>query len=147
MSILEKLTEDMKAAMKSGDKEKLSTIRLLRGRLKDAAIAKQGELSEDEEIQVLTSAAKKRRESIKAYTEAGRMDLAEKEQRELEVIQTYLPQALSAEEVEKIVDQVIEEVGAQTMKDMGKVMPVVMAKVKGRADGKQVNELVRKKLS
>jgi len=147
MSLLDRLTEDMKVAMKSGDKERLSTIRLLRGQLKDAAIAKRAELTEEEELAVLVSAAKKRRESIKAYSDAGRKDLADKEQRELDVIQSYLPEALSSEELEKIVEEVIDEVGAQTMKDMGKVMPVVMAKVKGRADGKQVNELVRKKLS
>ena len=146
MSYLERLTEDMKNAMKSGDKERLSTIRLLRGQIKDAQIDKRADLTEEEEIAVLSNASKKRRESIEAYKNAGRMDLMEKEQKELSVIQSYLPAPLSAEEVALIVDKAIAETGAATMKDLGKIMPLVMAQVKGRADGRQVNELVRKKL-
>ena len=146
MSLLDQLTQDMKAAMKAGDKNRLATIRLLRGNLKDEAMNQQKELSEDEELDVLSKAAKKRRESIQAYKDAGREDLAEKESEELKVIEAYLPQPLSRDEVEAIVDAAIQEVGAKTMKDMGKVMPVVMKQVKGRADGKVVNELVRQKL-
>jgi len=147
MSILEKLTEDMKEAMKAGEKERLSTIRLLRGQLKDVEIDKRAPLSEEEEIATLSNAAKKRREAIEAYSAANREDLAAKERQELEVIQSYLPQQLSAAEIETLVDEAIAGSGAQTMKDIGKVMPVVMAQVKGRADGKFVNELVRKRLS
>ncbi len=147
MSYLDRLTQDMKVAMKSGDKARLSAIRLLRGQIKDASINKQGELTEEEEIAVLTSAAKKRRESIEAYASAGRTDLVKQEQAELDVIQAYLPKQLSAEELEKLVNKAIEKSGAETMKDIGKVMPVIMAQVKGRADGRQVNEMVRKKLS
>lgn len=147
MRLLDRLTEDMKSAMKAGDKERLSTIRLLRGQIKDAEIDKQEELAEEEEIGILTNAAKKRRESVEAYKNGGRDDLAEKETRELEVIKEYMPEQLDASEVEKIVNQVISEVGAETIKDLGKVMSVVMAKVKGRADGKVINEIVRKKLS
>ncbi len=147
MSFLTQLTEDMKAAMKSGDKERLGTIRLLRGQIKDASIDKRKELDKDEELAVLTSAAKKRRESIEAYKAAGRDDLADKELVELKIIETYLPEQLSEQDVEKIVDEAIQETGAQTIKDLGKVMPVIMSKVKGRADGKLVSELVRKKLS
>jgi len=147
MSILEKLTEDMKVAMKAGEKERLSTIRLLRGQLKDVEIDKRAPLSEEEEIATLSNAAKKRREAIEAYSAANREDLAAKERQELEVIQSYLPQQLSAAEIETLVDAAIAGSGAQTMKDIGKVMPVVMAQVKGRADGKLVNELVRKRLS
>ncbi|NOY61386.1 MAG: GatB/YqeY domain-containing protein [Calditrichaeota bacterium] len=147
MSIFEKLTSDMKDAMKAGDKERLSTIRLLRGQIKDAAIDKRDDLDEEEEIVILSNAAKKRRESIKIYSEAGRDDLAGKEQRELDVIQSYLPQQLSAEEIEKIVDEAIEETGAQSMKDMGRLMGAIMPTVQGRADGKQINEMIRQKLS
>ncbi len=147
MSFLTQLTEDMKAAMKSGDKERLGTIRLLRGQIKDASIDKRSELDKDEELAVLTSAAKKRRESIEAYKAAGRDDLADKELVELKIIETYLPEQLSEQDVEKIVNEAIQETGAQTIKDLGKVMPAIMSKVKGRADGKLVNELVRKKLS
>lgn len=147
MSLLDRLTDDMKAAMKAGEKDKLSTIRLLRGQLKDAEIDKREALTEEEEIMALTNAAKKRRESIQAFGDAGREDLAAKEQAELDIIQAYLPAQLDAAEVEKIVDAVINETGAETIKDLGKVMPVVMSRTRGRADGKLVSELVRKKLS
>ncbi len=147
MSVFKKLTDDMKAAMKSGEKEKLTTIRLLRGNLKDAAIDKRADLTSDEELSVLTSAAKKRREAITAYEEAGRHDLAKKEKFELDIIQAYLPKPLSSEEIEKIVDSAIQQVDAISIKDLGKVMPVIMAQVKGRADGKTINELVRQKLN
>ena len=147
MSVFKKLTDDMKAAMKAGEKEKLTTIRLLRGNLKDAAIDKRADLTSDEELSVLTSAAKKRREAITAYEEAGRHDLAKKEKFELDIIQAYLPKPLSSEEIEKIVDSAIQQVDAISIKDLGKVMPVIMAQVKGRADGKTINELVRQKLN
>ncbi|MBN2410416.1 GatB/YqeY domain-containing protein [candidate division KSB1 bacterium] len=147
MSLLSRLTEDMKSAMKTGDKERLNTIRLLRGQIKDAAINQQKELDEEEEIAVLANAAKKRRESILAFQNAGRNDLVEKESNELGVIQEYLPEQLGSEEIEKIVEIAIKEAGAQTIKDLGKVMPLVMAKVKGRADGKVVSQMVKNKLS
>ncbi len=147
MSLLDRLTEDMKTAMKAGEKERLSTIRLLRGQIKDAAIDKRADLTEDEELGVLTNAAKKRREAIQAYRDAGREDLAAKEESELVVIQEYLPAALDLAEVEKIIDAAIAQSGAQTLKDIGKVMPIVMGQTKGRADGKVVSEMVRKKLS
>lgn len=137
----------MKTALKAGQKDRLSTIRLLRGQLKNAEIDKQDALTEQEEIEVLSSAAKKRRESIDSYTQAGRDDLADKEQKELDVITEYLPKALSEKEVKAIVDRVIAEQEAVSMKDLGKVMPKVMAEVKGRAEGKVVNEMVRNKLA
>jgi uncharacterized protein len=147
MSILDLLTENMKEAMKTGDKERLSTIRLLRGQIKDAEINKRAALSEDEELAVLTSAAKKRKESIEAFTTAGREDLAAKEKAEWEIIQSYLPRPLNPDEIETIVQEAIATAGAQTIKDLGKVMQLVTARTKGRADGKLVSDLVRKKLS
>lgn len=147
MSLFEKLTEDMKSAMKAGEKDRLSTIRLLRGQIKDAAIDKRADLTAEEELQVLSNAAKKRKESIKIYSEAGRTDLAEKEQRELDVIQSYLPQQLSEEELGKIIDEAISSTNAQTVQDLGKVMGVVIPQTKGRADGKLVSDMVRRKLS
>lgn len=147
MSIFDKLTTDMKTAMKAGEKDRLSTIRLLRGYIKNEEINRNEKLTEEEEIAVLSSAAKKRKESIEAYQKADRQDLVEKERKELEIIQSYLPQPLSDDEVQKIVKDAIRETGAQTMKDIGKVMSIVMEQVKGRADGKKVNEIVRKKLS
>lgn len=147
MSILERLTEEMKEAMKSGDKERLSTIRLLRGQIKDAEINKRAALTDDEELTVLTNAAKRRKESIEAFSAAGRADLAEKEKAELTVIQSYLPLPLTDAEIEAIVNEAIATAGAQTIKELGKVMPLVVARTKGRADGKVVSDLVRKKLS
>jgi len=147
MSILERLTEDMKEAMKRGDKERLSTIRLLRGQIKDAEINKRAALSEEEELAVLTNAAKRRKESIEAFTSAQRDDLAVKEKVELEMIQAYLPSPLSHAEIEAIVQQALAESGAQTIKDLGKVMQLVVPKTKGRADGRMVTDLVRNKLS
>ncbi|HPG82934.1 MAG TPA: GatB/YqeY domain-containing protein [bacterium] len=147
MSLLDRLTEDMKSAMKAGEAVRLGTIRLLRGQIKDAAIDKRAELTDDEMLGVLANAAKKRREAIEAYRNAGRVDLAEKEEAELAVIQGYLPAALDAAEIETIIDRAIAEAGAQTIRDLGKVMPLVMNETKGRADGKMVSEMVRRKLS
>jgi len=147
MSLLDTLTEDMKTAMKAGEKDRLSTIRLLRGYIKDAEINKRSALTGEEEIAVLTAAAKKRRESIEAFGAAGRKDLADKEAAELTIISAYLPAQMDLGEVEKIIEEAIAESGAQTIKDLGKVMPLVMGRTRGRADGKLVSELVRKKLS
>ena len=146
MSILVKLTEDMKKAMKEGDKIRLSTIRLLLAQLKDTKIAKGDILSEEEEIAVLTSAAKKRKESIKAYAEGGREDLVERESKELEIISSYLPEQLSEKEIASKISQIIEKTGAVSLKDLGAVMREAMQEFKGRADGKLVQQLVRKKL-
>ena len=147
MNLLDRLTEDMKSAMKAGEATRLGTIRLLRGQIKDAMIDKRADLTEDEELSVLANAAKKRREAIQAYQDAGRMDLAAKEEAELAVIQSYLPAALDNAEVEAIIDRAIAETGAQTIRDLGRVMPLVMNQTKGRVDGKLVSEMVRKKLS
>lgn len=147
MSLQKSLHEDMKAAMKAGEGVKLSTIRLLRAQLKDAEIAKGGELSPDEELEVLTSSAKKRKDSIRAYEEANRPDLLEKEKQEFEILAQYLPEQLSEEKIQSVVTQVIETVGAVSMKDLGKVMSAAMAELKGKADGRVVQELVRKQLT
>ena len=146
MSIQVKLTEDMKKAMKEGDKIRLSTIRLLLAQLKDTKIAKGDILYEEEEIAVLTSAAKKRKESIKAYAEGGREDLVERESKELEIISSYLPEQLSEKEIASKISQIIEKTGAVSLKDLGIVMREAMQEFKGRADGKLVQQLVRKKL-
>jgi len=147
MGIQEKLLEDMKEAMKAGDRVRLDTIRGLRAMLKDAQIAKQAELDEADVIRVLQSAAKKRREAIELYRKGGRQDLVEKEQRELEIIESYLPEMMSPEEIEKHVEAIIERVGAVSLRDLGKVMSEAMRELRGKADGRQVQEIVRKKLS
>lgn len=146
MSTAEKLLEAMKAAMKSGDKVRLNTIRQLRAQLKDAQIAKGGELTEDEVIATLTNAAKKRKEAIALYQQGGRDELVASEQAELQVIQEFLPQQLSEAELRELVERTIAEVGAKSPSDLGKVMGKIMAQVRGRADGKEVQKLVREKL-
>ncbi|HHG75634.1 MAG TPA: GatB/YqeY domain-containing protein [Persephonella sp.] len=145
--LLKKLQEEMKTAMKSGNKDRLSVIRMLISEIKKVQIDRKKELSDDEIIQVLQKYAKQRKESIKQYREAGREDLAQKEEAELKVVQEFLPQPLSEEEIEKIVEQTIAETGASSIKDMGRVMKSVMEKVKGRADGSTVSSIVKKKLS
>lgn len=146
MTIAEQLNEDMKAAMKSQDKVRLSTIRQLRSQLKDAQIAKGAELTEDDVIAALTNAAKRRKEAIEMYEKGGRADLVEAENRELEIIQAYLPKQLSDEELAGIISQVIAETGASHPSDLGRVMGKIMAQVRGRADGKVVQQMVREKL-
>lgn len=147
MTIEERLTQDMKTALKSNDKIRLETIRLLRSQIHNTGITKGKELSEEEIFEVMVKEAKKRKESIKMFEDGGRQDLVENETREMEIISSYLPEPLNEKELETIIREAIKEVRAESMRDMGKVMAVVMPKTKGRADGKQVQELVKKKLS
>ncbi len=147
MGLKERIMADMKEAMKAKDTVRLSTLRLLLSEIKNKEIDKRGELTDDEILAVIQKAVKQRRESIQQYKDGGREDLAEKEQKELEVLEAYLPQPLSEEELMSLIDEVIKEVGATSMRDMGKVMREIMPKVRGRADGKLVNELVKKRLS
>lgn len=147
MSLQEKLNEDYKAAMKSGDKLRVETLRQLRAQLKDAQINKMQALTPEDEIAALSNAAKKRREAIEMYKQGGRSDLLEKEAAELAIISAYLPQALSAEEIARIIDAAIKDTGAAAAGDMGKVMGKIMPQVKGRADGKMVQQMVRERLS
>ena len=147
MSLKERLKEDMKAALKAKDKEKLSVIRMLQALIKNAEIDKRGELTDEEIVSLLMKYAKQRRESIELYEKGGRQDLVEKERRELQIVESYLPKQMSEEEIRELVKKVIEEVGATSPKDMGKVMQAVMPKVKGRADGSVVNKIVRELLA
>ena len=146
MSILNKLQQDLKDSLKSGDKVRTDAIRMLISRLKNERISKGEDLTEDQEFSVLSKEAKKRKESIAMYRQGGREDLAAKEEQEFEIISSYLPAELSDEEIESIVSSVINETGAESLKDMGKVMGKVMPQVRGRADGKRIQEIVKKKL-
>ena len=146
MSLKERLLQDMKEALKSKDKVKLSTIRMINSLIKNAEIEKRGSLTDEEIIQLLMKYAKQRRESIEMYEKGGRQDLVEKEKAELAVVESYLPKQLSEDEIREIVKQAIDETGAASVKDLGKVMKVVMPKVKGRADGSVVNRLVKEML-
>ncbi|MGR3765081.1 GatB/YqeY domain-containing protein [Rossellomorea sp. NS-SX7] len=148
MSLLNRLNDDMKQAMKNKEKEKLSVIRMLKASLQNEAIkfGKQ-ELSEDEELTVLSREVKQRKDSLHEFTNAGRDDLAEKIQAELTYVEIYMPKQLSEEEISAIVQETMAEVGASSKAEMGKVMGAIMPKVKGKADGALVNKLVLQHLS
>ncbi len=147
MSLKDQLTQDMKAAMKAKQVERLSTIRQLRSAIKYKEIELHQDLADDAIIGVIGTLVKQRREAAQMYHDNDRPELAAKEEAELAVLQQYLPAQLSEEEIDEIVTAVIAEVGATSMKDMGKVMPQVMARAKGSADGKVVSQLVRKYLA
>jgi uncharacterized protein YqeY len=145
--LFNKLQEEMKAAMKSGDKDKLSTIRMLISEIKKVQIDSKKELTDEEIISILQKYIKQRKEAYTQYEQAGRKDLAEKELKEIEIVQQFLPPPLSEEELIKIVEETIQEVGASSIKDMGKVVKAVMGKVKGRAEGSLISKIVKEKLS
>ena len=143
MGLKERIQQDIKGAMKEKDQVKLSTLRLLMSEIKNKEIDAGGELEEADLLSIIQKAAKQRKESIEQYKKGGRDELAAKEERELEILNSYLPQQLSREELEALVREAIARCGATSPKDMGKVMKEVMPAVKGRADGKEVNALVR----
>lgn len=147
MALQDQINEDMKAALRAKETVKLGALRMLRAQLKDHQIELGRELTDEDVISVLTNAAKKRKESIEMYEKSDRTDLLENEKKELEVISAYLPKQLDASEIEDIVSGIIAEVGASSVQDIGKVMGPAMKQLKGRADGKLVQEIVRKKLS
>jgi uncharacterized protein YqeY len=137
----------MKASLKAGDQERTGVIRLLRGAMKNEEIKTGHALSEDEALKVLQREAKQRRDSIEAFQAAGRTDLADKERTELAIVSEYLPQAMSEAELAKVVDEVVAEIGASGMAQMGQVMGAVMKRVGAQADGATVSRLVKEKLS
>lgn len=144
--IIDRLTEDMKTAMKAGDKVRLGTVRMLMSELKNARIAKGGALTEAEEQKVLVSYAKKRKESIETYREGGRQDLVDKEQAEYDITMSYLPEQLGEEEIRALIQKHIDasDGGKQAF---GQIMKAVMAEVGGQADGKTVSAMLKKMLS
>ncbi len=143
MSLAERLNEDMKGAMKAQDKFRLSTIRMIRAAIKNREIELRRTLNDDEVIDVLSREVKQRRDSLQEYEKAGRDDLVRTVSAEIEIISEYLPRPLTPEELEALVKQTAQEVGATSKADMGKLMAALMPKVKGRADGKLVNQLAR----
>ena len=147
MFLRDRLTSDMKDAMKAKDELKLSTVRLVRSAVKNKEIDSKRELDDQGILEVIASLVKQRRESIRMFGEAGRQDLVAKEEQELAVLQGFLPRQLSRDELIELVVLAIEECGAQGSKDMGKVMKALSPRVAGRADGKMVSDLVREKLS
>jgi uncharacterized protein YqeY len=147
MSLLERLTDDMKQAMRDKDKEKLSVIRMVKAALQNEAIKLGHDLSDEEELTVLNRELKQRKDSLLEFENAGRSDLADKLKAEIEILMIYMPEQLTEEEVEEIIIQTISETNASSKAEMGKVMSAVMPKVKGKADGSLVNRLVLKHLS
>ena len=147
MPLVDEIQKDMYKAMKEKEKERINALRNIIGKLKYRYIDKGDKLTEQEEIKVIQSLAKQRRESIEMYEQGGRNDLVETETKELSVIEEYLPQAMSEEEVRRLVRKTVKETGAESMSDLGKVMPLVMKKGAGKVDGKIAQEILRELLS
>jgi uncharacterized protein YqeY len=149
MSLKDRLTDDMKQAMKDKEagKLRLSVIRMVRASIKNVEIDKKKELSEEEVLDVLAKEVKMRRDSIEEFKKGNRPDLVESLEQEIDILMQYLPQQLSEQEVRALVTEAVKESQAVNAKDMGKVMAVLMPKVKGRADGKLVNTIVRELLN
>lgn len=147
MNFKEQIVADLTNAMKSRDAARTSTLRMVKAALMNREIEKHGELDDDEMLKLLRSMVKQRRDSIEQYTKGGRQDLVDHEQAEIEVIDAYLPQGASAEEIEAAVTSAIAETGATSMKDMGKVMKAAQALLAGKnADGRAISEIVKLKL-
>jgi uncharacterized protein YqeY len=142
MVLYEKIQSDMYTAMKAGEKEKASTLRTVLAKLKDKQIDTREPLSQKDEIKVLQALVKQRKESIDLYQKGGRSELAEAESFELEIINTYLPEMMNQDDVTKLIEEIIEETGAQSMADLGKVMPQIMKQGKGLIDGKVAQRIV-----
>ena len=147
MPLVDEIQKDMYKAMKEKEKERINALRNIIGKLKYRYIDKGDKLTEQEEIKVIQSLAKQRRESIKMYKQGGRNDLVETETKELSIIEEYLPQAMSEEEVRRLVRETVKETGAESMSDLGKVMPLVMKKGAGKVDGELAQEVLRELLS
>ena len=147
MSLKARITEDMKAAMKAGEKDRLGVIRLIQAAIKQREVDERIELDDAQVLQALEKMVKQRRDSVSQFDAAGRTDLADKERYEIGVLQAYLPEQLGDSEIDAIVAACISETGASGPKDMGKVMGVIRAKVQGRADMQQVSERIKRALA
>jgi uncharacterized protein YqeY len=147
MSLIEEIDDEIKDAMKARDAERRDALRLILDALKKSEKELQRPLSEEEELQVMQRERKKRIEAAEAFRAGGREEQAESEERELEILEEFMPEPLSEDEIEEIVDDVIAEVGATSMADLGRVMADVMPQIAGRADGSQVSQIVREKLA
>ncbi|ERI09921.1 GatB/YqeY domain-containing protein [Aneurinibacillus aneurinilyticus] len=147
MRLVDRLTDDMKQAMKDKDKLKLSVIRMVKSSIKNEEINQGKELSDDEVLTVLTRELKQRRDSLQEFEKAGRDDLAASARDEINILMEYMPEQLSEEEIRALVNEIIQQTGASSKKDMGKVMGALMPKVKGRADGTLVSKVVQESLS
>jgi len=145
-SLKRRINQDAKEALKSRDTLTLNVLRMLKSEIRYKEIERGSELSDDDVISVLSTAIKKRKDSIQQFEKGGRDDLASKEKEELAVVTKYMPEQVSEEELSQIISQAISEEGATSPSDLGKVMKLVMTKVRGRADGKKVNQMVSSQL-
>lgn len=148
MSLRDRLTEDLKLAMKSRDQLRMDVIRMIKAAILNKEVELRKDLDDAEMSRIMTTLIKQRRESVEQFEKAHRIELAEKERKEITIIETYLPKALSAEELDRIIVSVLADTGSRSLKDMGAVMKAVMARLAGQAvDGKQISDLVRAKLT
>ena len=147
VSLKQKLMDDLKQAMKSGDEVKRSTIRLLMAAIKNAEIARQASLEDADILGIIAKEVRQRKESIEAFKQGNRQDLVAREEAELAILEKYLPQQVTREEIMEAARRIIEEVGAQGPGDKGKVMPKIIAQLKGRADGREINAVVTELLA
>ena len=147
MNLLDRLNEDMKTAMRNKEKQKLSVIRMVKSSLQNEQIKLGRELTEEDGLTVLSRELKQRKDSLHEFEKAGREDLTSKLQEELVILEQYMPEQLSEEEIVEIVKEAIAEVGASSKSDMGKVLGAIMPKVKGKADGGLVNRIVQQHLT
>ena len=147
MGLEERLVDEMKQAMRSNDRIRLSTIRMIRTAVKNKEIEHRKQLDDEEILRVIQGLLRKGEESVEQFRAGGRMDLVEKETQEIEIMKSFLPESLSEEEILTVIDQTIQETQASSLKDLGKVMKSVIPKLAGKADGKRVNQLVKERLS
>ena len=147
MNLKDRLTEDLRQSMRQGDERRKSTIRLVRAAIINAEIERGQDLGEDEVLAIIAKQAKQRRESVAEFAKGGRQDLVDQEEEELQILLSYLPAQMSRDEIEVAARQVIAEVGATSMAQMGEVMRQLMSQLKGKADGSLVNQVVREILT
>ena len=143
MSLLKNITDEMYLSMKSGDKEKANTLRTLISKLKDQQIKLRKDISDEEALKIIKTLVKQRKESAEIYSKAGREELAEKENFEISILENYLPKLMSEEDVLSLIKKIVNETNAKDLSDIGKVMPLVMQRGKGKVDGKIANSILR----
>ena len=146
MKLLEKIINEMYSSMKSGDKTKANALRTLVSKLKDQQIKLRKDISDEEALKVIKTLVKQRRESTKIFLKAGREELAEKENLEISILEKYLPKMISDDEIRVLVEGIVKEIGAKDFSDIGKVMPLVMKRGKGKVDGKLANDILKELL-
>lgn len=147
MSLLSRLNDDIKTAMKSKDKDVLSVLRMMKASIQNEEIKSGASLTPDDELTVLSREMKQRKDSLEEFSKADRMDLVEKIEREILIVSKYMPEQLSDDELKSLIQEAVNATGASSMKDFGKVMGAIMPKTKGKADGQKVNAFVKEQLS